>query len=44
VEKIKRIVGSFPINMQIAVDYGYGIILASAITTDPTDHYQLDHK
>ncbi|MGV8144338.1 MAG: IS1182 family transposase, partial [Methanothermobacter sp.] len=28
-------------NMQIAVDHDYGIILASSITQDPTDHYQL---
>lgn len=31
----------FSYNMQIAVDYDSGIILASTITTDPTDHYQL---
>jgi transposase len=28
-------------NMQIAVDHDHGIILASSITQDPTDHYQL---
>ena len=28
-------------NMQIAVDHNSGIILASTITQDPTDHYQL---
>ena len=28
-------------NMQIAVDYDSGIILASTITQDPTDHHQL---
>jgi len=27
--------------MQIAVDHDHGIILASSITQDPTDHYQL---
>jgi len=31
----------FSYNMQIAVDYDSGIILASTVTTDPTDHYQL---
>ena len=28
-------------NMQIAVDYDSGIILANTVTQDPTDHYQL---
>jgi transposase len=28
-------------NMQIAVDYDSGIILANSVTQDPTDHYQL---
>jgi len=28
-------------NMQIAVDYNSGIILANSVTQDPTDHYQL---
>jgi transposase len=31
----------FSYNMQIAVDHDSGIILASTITQDPTDHYQL---
>ncbi|MDH7518091.1 MAG: IS1182 family transposase [Candidatus Thermoplasmatota archaeon] len=31
----------FSYNMQIAVDYDSGIILASSITQDPTDHHQL---
>lgn len=31
----------FSYNMQIAVDYNSGIILASSITQDPTDHHQL---
>ncbi len=31
----------FSYNMQIAVDHNSGIILASTITQDPTDHYQL---
>ena len=28
-------------NMQIAVDYNSGIILANSVTQDPTDHHQL---
>jgi hypothetical protein len=28
-------------NLQIAVDYDSGIILANTVTQDPTDHYQL---
>lgn len=31
----------FSYNMQIAVDHDSGIILASTITQDPTDHHQL---
>ena len=31
----------FAYNLQIAVDYDSGIILASNLTQDPTDHYQL---
>lgn len=31
----------FAYNLQHAVDYDSGIILASTITQDPTDHYQL---
>ncbi len=31
----------FSYNMQIAVDHDSGIILASSITQDPTDHHQL---
>jgi uncharacterized protein YutE (UPF0331/DUF86 family) len=28
-------------NLQIAIDYDSGIILANTVTQDPTDHYQL---
>lgn len=31
----------FSYNLQLAVDHDSGIILASSITTDPTDHHQL---
>jgi transposase len=37
----KKNLMEFSYNMQIAVDYDSGIILASTITQDPTDHYQL---
>jgi hypothetical protein len=31
----------FSYNMQLAVDYNSGIILANSVTQDPTDHHQL---
>ena len=31
----------FSYNMQLAVDYDSGIILANSVTQDPTDHHQL---
>lgn len=37
----KKNLMEFSYNMQIAVDYDSGIILASTITNEPTDHYQL---
>ncbi len=39
--KNKKNLWEFSYNMQIAVDYDSGIILASTITQDPTDHHQL---
>jgi transposase len=39
--KNKKNQSEFAYNLQQAVDHYSGIILASTITTDPTDHYQL---
>jgi len=39
--KNKKNQWEFAYNLQLAVDHDSGIILASIITTDPTDHYQL---
>jgi len=39
--KNKKNKTEFSYNSQISVDHKSGIILASSITQDPTDHYQL---